>query len=151
MIEIIDYQSQHQPAFAALNLAWISKDFAVEPHDEEQLGNPQKYILDDGGQIFLAKIEDEIVGTIALVKMDNETAELAKMSVTPTHQGKGISRKLCERLIEVAKSEGYSRLYLESNRKAVPAINLYLTLGFVELPMKNTPYARCDIQMEMKL
>jgi septum formation topological specificity factor MinE len=56
-IQIESYQPQYKEAFKTLNLEWIQKYFKVEPHDVEQLENPEKYILESGGQIFLLSIK----------------------------------------------------------------------------------------------
>jgi GNAT superfamily N-acetyltransferase len=58
------------------------------------LDNPQSYILDPGGEILLAEYGGEIVGVVALVKLDEETFEMAKMAVSPKAQGKGVGELL---------------------------------------------------------
>ncbi len=84
----------------------------------------------NGGQIFLAVINEEAVGTAALIKMNESTFELAKMSVTEKHQGKSIGKKLCQAAIEYAKDKKFKNIFLESNSKLTPALNLYKKLGF---------------------
>jgi len=42
-------------------------------------------------------------------------------------------------------------VWLESNRILTTALNLYIRLGFVEVPITSTPYARADIRMEIWL
>jgi putative acetyltransferase len=150
-IEILNYQHRYQPDFKRLNIAWIERYFRVEPHDEEQLDNPEKYILTDGGQVFLARLGDDIVGTVALVKVDEQTYEMAKMAVSEAHQGLGIGKKLCLHLINEARAMGIKRLYLESNRILTPALTLYASVGFVEVPVPESPYQRADIAMELML
>jgi hypothetical protein len=53
----------------------------MEESDEKILNDPEKYILAKGGFIFMAELNDEIVGTCALLKIDDDTFELAKMAV----------------------------------------------------------------------
>ena len=70
-MEIISFDPAYADDFKRLNLAWLNKYFWVEPHDEEVLGDPQRYILDPGGSIFLVK-ERSNIGTVALMKMEDK-------------------------------------------------------------------------------
>ena len=71
------------------------------------------------------------------------------MAVSPKAQGKSIGWLLGKAAIEKAKSLGVQKLYLESNTKLQPAINLYHKLGFQKVVGHATPYERCNIQMEL--
>jgi GNAT superfamily N-acetyltransferase len=73
------------------------------------------------------------------------------MAVTPKIQGKNIGWLLGQAIVQAAKDLGASKIYLESNTILKPAINLYQKLGFVKVVGRSTPYARCNIQMELKL
>lgn len=150
-VQIIDYESQYAGSFKTLNIAWISKYFAVEPHDLEQLDHPEEHILQPGGHIFFAQMGNAIVGTVALVRVDATTMELAKMAVDENIRGKGIGKQLCLAAIEKARQPGTKHVVLESNRKLTPALNLYRAVGFQEVSMVETPYSRADIRMAMDL
>lgn len=151
-IQIIGYTPAFQYDFRALNEEWISAYFEMEEADYKALDHPQEYILDKGGHIYIALYDGIAVGTCALIRMDDATFELAKMAVSPKVQGKGIGYMLGEAAITKARSLGASRLYLESNTKLKPAVQLYYKLGFQRLVNgRPTPYARCDIQMEYML
>jgi DNA-binding MarR family transcriptional regulator/predicted GNAT family N-acyltransferase len=150
-VQIIDYQSIHRESFKNLNVAWIEKYFKIEPSDLAQLENPEGYILEKGGWVLLAQIGDEIVGTAALIKSSDTFFELAKMAVDEKHQGKQIGKKLAIVAIEKAREMGAKQLFLESNRKLTPALNLYKSVGFREVKLRDSPYERADIQMLIDL
>nr|WP_199075593.1 helix-turn-helix domain-containing GNAT family N-acetyltransferase [Pedobacter sp. ASV19] len=152
-VQIVTYEEKYQTAFKALNEQWISTYFKMEEADYKALDNPQTYILDKGGKIFVALYENEPVGVCALIKMDDPDYdfELAKMAVSPKIQGKNIGWLLGQAIVQTAKDLGASKIYLESNTILKPAINLYQKLGFVKVVSRSTPYARCNIQMELKL
>ena len=61
---------------------WIEKYFVVLPSDEFVLTNPTESIIDKGGYIYFAKVDNEIVGTFAMIKVDEYIYEIAKMAVT---------------------------------------------------------------------
>ncbi len=151
MPQIVGYKPEHQPSFKQLNEEWITQWFKMEESDYKSLDHPQEYILDRGGDIFIALYEGEPVGTCALIKMDEETYELAKMSVSAKVRGKGLGLLLGKAAIEKAKSMGATRLYLESNTILKPAVSLYQKLGFQEIKDAPSPYERCNIHMEMIL
>ncbi|GAB2576623.1 GNAT family N-acetyltransferase [Spirosoma areae] len=150
-VSIIPYSPDYQPDFKRLNIDWISRYFTVEPHDSEQLDDPETHILPNKGEIFFAKTDDGIVGCVAVVNMGESGFELAKMAVSPSVQGKGIGKKLCIAAIEYARQAGVKTLWLESNRKLTPALTMYTRVGFREVPSVPTPYSRADIRMEMAL
>ena len=91
-LQIIAYQPVYAKKFYDLNVAWLKKYFYVEPYDEKVLSNPQKYVIDPGGFIFLAKYNNEIVGVVALINQKT-FFELSKMAVSPKYQGLKISLK----------------------------------------------------------
>src|SRR5580692_513487 len=56
--------------------------------------------------------------------------ELAKMAVSPAAQGMGVGLLLGQVCIDKARALGSEKIYLESNTRLKPAINLYHKLGF---------------------
>lgn len=150
-VEIVDYKPEYHEVFRSLNVEWISTYFEMEESDYKALDNPKNYILDKGGHILVALYEGEPLGVCAIIKMNDGEYdfELAKMAVSPKAQGKNIGFLLANAIIEKAKSLGASKIYLESNTILKPAINLYHKLGFQKVAGKPTPYARCNIQMEL--
>ena len=150
-VKIIDYAPQYGQHFKDLNEEWIKKYFMLEPTDTKVLENPEDYILNPGGHILMATYKEEVVGTCALIKMDDASYELAKMAVSPAAQGKKIGWMLAQGLIEKARSNGAKRIYLESNTKLTPALNLYYKLGFQKVIGPPSPYTRANIQMELLL
>ncbi len=149
--EIVDYTPEHHDAFRDLNLEWIERYFEVEEADRISLDDPDRHILEPGGAILMALHHDRVVGTCALIKMDDRRYELAKMAVERTCRGKGIGWLLGRAVLERARDLGASSVYLESNTALGPAISLYRKLGFQEVRGQPSPYARCNIQMEALL
>ena len=147
---IIPFEPQYAKDFKELNLEWLEHFFHVEPHDEEVLGNPEKYIIAPGGNIFFAKNQGKIVGTVALMKMEDGVFELTKMAVSPKVRGKNIGQKLMAHTIEYARQQEWDKLIIYSNRRLENAIYIYKKFGFREIPLEpNLPYDRADIKMEL--
>ncbi|MEM6763679.1 MAG: bifunctional helix-turn-helix transcriptional regulator/GNAT family N-acetyltransferase [Bacteroidota bacterium] len=152
-ISIVPFEATHKQAFRDLNEEWISYYFTMEESDYKALDHPYEYIIHKGGYIFTALMEDEAVGFCALIKMEDQEYqfELAKMAVSPKVQGKGIGYKLGKAVIAQAKEAGATKVYLESNTKLKPALNLYKKLGFQNIPNRFSPYARCNVQMGIEV
>lgn len=150
-VEIISYKGELAKIFLNLNIEWLDKYFYVENHDKEVLSNPKSYIIDNGGHIFFAKYNNEIVGTVALIN-NPEGFELSKMAVSPKYRGLKIGQKMMEHCIEFAKENKWDKLILYSSRKLENAIYIYRKYNFIEVEIEeNCPYERCDIKMILKL
>jgi len=142
--------------FKKLNEEWITSNFQLEESDIQFLSNPQKYILDKGGNIFIALYNNKPVGACALLIRDGLTCELVKMVVDPHYQRQGIGYKLGQSFITKARDRGFSRIVLEGNTKMEASIALYRKLGFQEIPLEfdvhdTTNHIRCNIFMELVL
>jgi ribosomal protein S18 acetylase RimI-like enzyme len=149
-MEIVEFRPEHAPAFKALNEAWISKYFTLEPKDREVLNDPQGKILSQGGRIFMALQDGRAVGCVALLKMADGGYEVAKMTVSETLRGSGLGRMLMQRCIEAGAQDGVPRLYLETNSGLAPALALYRAAGFRDLAPAETEYVRADVFMERR-
>lgn len=147
-MEIVDFRPEHAEAFKALNEAWISRHFTLEPKDREVLEDPQGRIVARGGKIFMAVADGRAVGCVALLKMPDGGYEVAKMTVDETLRGSGLGKRLMQACIDEGARLGAHRLYLETNSSLAPALGLYRAMGFRDLPPAPTPYARADVFME---
>ncbi len=148
-VKIIDYNPKYANDFAEINFQWLEKYFYIEDYDREVLTHPEQYILKPGGHILFAQLQGKIVGTVALIVRENGSFELSKMGVIEGYQGLKIGQQLMDAALDYSRKVGVDRVWLDSNRKLNPAINLYLKNGFKEIDVDpNTPYERCNIRME---
>jgi len=154
-INIIPYDRKYKSDFAKLNYEWLEKYFTNEKgeaEDKRLLNNPEKEIIKKGGEIFFALLNGNVVGTCAVLKIDDSIYELAKMGVTEKAQGKQIGKKLTLTAIGYAVEKGASKLKLYTSSKLTAAQNLYRGLGFTEVKEKqNHRYKRKLILMELDL
>ena len=107
-VRIIPYSHAYKNAFRELNEEWIIKYFEMEEMDRRALHNPEEYILDRGGYIAVALLDEKPVGVCALIPCTYEgyDFELSKMGVSPKAQGKGIGKLLGQHIIDKAKELG---------------------------------------------
>lgn len=153
-VEIVDFAPEHRDAFRKLNEEWLKKYFEVEEADRRLLLYPEKEIIEGGGSVIFARLGDKVVGTSALLKLDDETYEIAKMAVTPRAQGKQVGRRLTEEAIARARSKGAKKIVLHTDNRLRAAVGLYRKLGFKAAPKETTvsgKFGRSRFGYTMKL
>jgi ribosomal protein S18 acetylase RimI-like enzyme len=150
-VAILEFESRLAPDFERLNREWLESLFTVEPIDARILGEPERYIIDSGGDILFAEVRGSIVGTVALKSEGNGRYELTKMAVTASARGLGAGRRLGEAAIDRYHALGGTSLFLESHSSLLPALALYESLGFRHHPRPApSEYARSDVYMEYR-
>ena len=93
------------------------------------------------GHVFLVVVSGAtLVGTGALVFLDQHTAQIVRVSVSKNYRRRGIGRAIVAALVAAARSHGIKRLEVETNKDWENAIGLYLCFGFTE-------YRRDDISV----
>lgn len=148
-VEIVPFHVKYRHDWYDINREWVEKYFTMEAADGKTLENPEKYILAEGGEIYFALVDGEVLGAAGLKHQGDGEYELTKMGVRPKAQGLGVGRKLMEIIIERFHARGGEKLYLETNAVLKPAISLYEKYGFVHVKSRaDTPYTRADVCME---
>lgn len=150
-IKIVEYEEKYHDDLKRLSYEWLEKYVSVEPEDEKILNNPKEVVLDKGGFIFFAKYGEEVVGTVSLIRVDENTFELAKLAVTEKYQGLKIGKMVMEKCLDVAKQKNAKKIILFTNHILTSAIALYQKFDFKEIPLMNNKYIESDLKMELKL
>ncbi|MFT5752769.1 MAG: GNAT superfamily N-acetyltransferase [Flavobacteriales bacterium] len=149
MVHIRPYKNSDATEFKALNIAWLEKYFYVEVFDNEVLSNPDTYILNKEGYIFMVTEDEKTIGTMSLMKHEDGIFEFTKMAVDPNFQGRGIGKEMMLFCIDFAKTKHFKKLILYSNTVLENAIYIYRKFGFIEVPIEtDVVYARGNIKME---
>jgi putative acetyltransferase len=150
-IVVVPFRAGFGVDFTRLNQQWIERLFRMEESDLRVLRDPEASIIAKGGQIFFALDEDTPVGTVAAVRESATVFELAKMAVSPSHQGRGLGEALGRSAIDYAREQGAAMMFLETNDRLQNAIRLYERLGFTHAtPKQRSPYERSNVYMELR-
>lgn len=148
------FQSGDEVAFHDLNESWILESFSMDDKDRLILGDPSGHVLKAGGEIFLIGLPEATLGCCALLPLENQSWELAKMAVAKEHRGCGIGRRLLHHVVAYAKETGAHKLSLKTSSLLQSAIHLYKSVGFQIVPQENSKLsrnARADVFMELIL
>ena len=134
-------------------LATIYDRYSTSLYDTARamLRDPESTIIDRGGFIFVGLDGDCVAGVCALLSVGKKSYQLAKMAVSPELRGQGTGRRLAEAAIARARERGADEVELFSNTVLGPAISLYRSLGFVEVPLENAEHLRSNIRMVLTL
>jgi GNAT superfamily N-acetyltransferase len=150
-IEFIDYNDTFKDDLKRLTLEWLEKYVSVEPEDLLFIDSPTSYVLDKGGYIFLAKYNNEIIGTVSLYKLADNRFELAKLAVTEKYKGLKLGSQLMQFAIDKSREVGAKQIILYTTKRLEAAYNLYLQFGFKEILDVKQKYIEADIIMELDL
>ena len=135
--------------FFRINGEWLQRYFELEEIDRRVLLEPETHVIKPGGEVFFALVDDEVIGTCALLKETDGVYEISKMGVETGWRGIGAGRMLLDAAIAEFRKRRGTQLFLESNKKLGPALKLYESAGFVHhpAPRPGSHYARSDVYM----
>lgn len=108
---------------------WLGHDLHFQAFDEEMATWPDRYDF-----LLIAKREARAIGAVALKDLGNSICEMKRLYVRDEAKRLGLGRALSLRLIEEARTRGYTAMRLDTLRSMTPAVSLYEHLGFAEIP-----------------
>lgn len=163
-IDIVEVRSSEQLAAArALFIEYASTlpesaqiSLAHQGFNNEMDSLPGRYARPDGC-ILLATLAGIPRGVVALREIPPlpgeapRICEMKRMYVAPVARGHGIGRLLGERLLAEAAAIGYRMMKLDTEPDFAPAIALYRSLGFREIPRYNDDPVDCTMYMGREL
>jgi ribosomal protein S18 acetylase RimI-like enzyme len=111
---------------------WLEFAPSFQDFENELKTLPGRYAGPDGC-ILIALYDDELVGCVALRKLDNNGCEMKRLYVRPAFRGKGIGIALATAVVEEARKRGYAFMRLDTLPAMKAAISIYRSLDFEEI------------------
>ena len=97
----------------------------------------EKYVLkfdeyhdESKENMWIAEVNGKPVGVIAVIKVNDATAQLRWFLIEPEERGKRIGHKLMQTLIDFCKENGYKHIFLWTVNILKAARHIYKTYGF---------------------
>jgi len=109
----------------------------------------QSNYFEAGGTFLVVLNGDQVVGSGALRRLDDETAELKRMWLLEKYHGQGIGYQLISQIIDFAHQNGYARIRLQTSPIQVRALSFYRQVGFYEISCYNDDFE--EISMELNI
>lgn len=140
MVVIKEYEDIYQKQVIDLILD-IQKTEGIEIGIEAQrdLENICEFYQSGKGNFWVALDEDMVVGTIALIGLDDKFGAIRKMFVDKSYRGTGLSALLMTTLIEHAKAGELQEIYLGTISIYQAAQRFYLKHGFTQIEKQELP------------
>ena len=110
--------------------------FDILSVDEENFSNnfDEKFYLEyiKNQRVIVAENEKKVIGYILFNQILDE-AEIYKIVVLKDFRKKQIAFKIFEFLLNELKKNNVKKIFLEVRKSNIPAINLYIKCGFIEI------------------
>ena len=147
-VRIIPYDDQYKGrvfAFTDACFRELGKQF--DPSGRHRFYENIENVFD----VFYCLIAgNELVGTVALKKFNDDTVELKALYLDRTFRGKGLGRQLLEKAVTDARRLGYKSIVLDSMSQYEDALRLYRKVGFKDTTRYNDN-SFADVFMKLDL
>lgn len=132
---------------------WLDYDLCFQGFEAELAGLPGRY-APPSGRLWLAEVDDQLAGCVALRKIEPGICEMKRLYVRDCARGKGVGRALAQRVIDDARAIGYRAMRLDTLRieRMRSANALYDSLGFRDIepyyanPLPDVRYMQLDLR-----
>ncbi|WAC55584.1 GNAT family N-acetyltransferase [Gordonia sp. SL306] len=130
---LIERANYDDPALQAFLRAHIDDIAPTAPSDSQHALTIHEMRESPGFRLWVAYLDDELVGTVGLGPVTEGHEELKSMRTAPHRRGSGIGRALLDHALADARGRGVHRVSLETGSMAhfAPARTLYVRAGFV--------------------
>ena len=141
VIKPIANEYENEAANLIINIQQNEFNVPITLKDQPDLFDIQNFYYAGGGGFWGAFINDELVGTIALVKFEDHKAAIRKMFVKKEFRGKelSIAQKLLETLIEYSRENQIDDIYLGTVLILEAALRFYEKNHFVRVEKEALP------------
>ncbi len=102
------------------------------PWDDDIYAIEETY-LEHGGEFLIGECDGQMVAMGALKQTNPQRAEIKRMRVAPSYQGRGFGQRMLDELEARARTLGYQTLHLDTSILQIPAQKLYEKNGYREI------------------
>jgi putative acetyltransferase len=131
MLQLIRTDSENSD-FQKLVLL-LDKELAIVDGDDHAFYS-QFNKIDKLKQVILAYEGETVLGCGAIKEFEENTMEIKRMYVLKDQRGKGIASKIVTELENWTKELGFKKCILETGKKQVDAVNLYIKNKYQQIP-----------------
>ena len=126
----------------------LGRDLSFQGFDEEIKDPAVKYSYPEGRLLCALGDDGKVIGCVAYHRHDDRRCEMKRLFVKPQYRELHAGRQLIEAIIELAKSDGFEEMVLDTITPLQSAIHLYKKFGFEQCepyydnPMSDVVYMK---------
>ncbi len=143
MIKIETYIEKYKQSIATLILNIQNNEFNVPVTlaDQQDLLAIENFYFKKNSRFWVATEDEKLIGTIALIDIDNGQAAIRKMFVHKDYRGKekGVGQLLLDTLLTWCKQKNITEVYLGTVEQLHAAKRFYEKNGFVKIDKAALP------------
>ncbi len=148
------YTKKYKSAIATLILNIQNNEFNVPVtiNDQPDLLDIENFYFKKKGCFWVALDGENLIGTIALIDIDNRQSALRKMFVHKDYRGKekGVGQLLLDTLVDWCAQKNINEIYLGTVEQLHAAKRFYIKNGFEKLDKaalpRNFPLMQVDTE-----
>lgn len=143
-MKIQQITNDYQEEMVSLILGIQNQEAKINLSIEEQpdLLDVENSYIQSGGNFWVAiNDNNHVVGTIAVMKIDNDWCALKKFFVRKDYRSKKIGLLLYRQLYSFAKEAGFSHIILDTPSVAIKSHRFYEKAGFRSVSKNDIPCA----------
>lgn len=132
-IEIRPYKAGEVGYISCMHMELYQSLYSFKPIFEKYLlMGLAEFIKDpDGSQLWVATDNDKIIGSIAICKAGEATAQLRWFLIDSQYHGRGLGHELMTTALNFCKDQGYAHIFLWTADLLKAARHLYAKYGFM--------------------
>ncbi|MGA9289272.1 MAG: GNAT family N-acetyltransferase [Anaerobacillus sp.] len=141
MIEEFSEDYQQQVSELILHIQQNESSIAITKEDQPDLLTiPEFYQVGDGN-FWLAKLDNEVIGTISLLDIGHNQVALRKMFVKKSYRGSKfqVAKSLLNKAVDWAQNHAIQTIYLGTTPQFLAAHRFYQKNGFTEVDRRELP------------
>jgi GNAT superfamily N-acetyltransferase len=148
-VDVHDLRADERDAVRSLILDGLEEHWgSVDPTLNRDLDDIA--VTYAAGRVLVATVDGTVAGTGTVVRRDDATAEIVRMSVAADYRRAGLGRVLVADLVTTARSWSMSRVVLETSAHWKEAVEFYVRCGFTQTHFESGTFGS-DAWFEMKL
>ena len=127
MFVIKEYEEKYNKRINDFVISIYVDEYGFEEHRLGIEKEDNSIYVKQGGNFWIAVDEnDNIIGTIAIYKHNEEDIELKRLYVRKDYRGRGLSKALYEKAINSCKENKFKKIFLGTYDRLETAIHFYL-------------------------
>lgn len=131
MIKIIPYKDEYKAKVISLVLDVYENELSFKGYDRPDIHDISKYYQnDEDSDFWLGISENELIGTVGLMKKTDELAYIKRLIVKEDYRKQGLGEKLLQKALQFAKDRGFKTIYAGTVKENQTAIQFYEKHGF---------------------